>query len=179
MTVLENLLLGAYAPALRPARAETLESVLVMFPALRGRQSQLAHTLSGGEQQMVAIGRALMSRPRFIMLDEPFLGLSPRLVIQVGETMRRINAAGVTVLFTEQAIQQSLSIADRGYILESGRLALTGTSAELLANGAAAAGVHGTGRRHRDRRRRGQRATRIALRGSPSPHASRQCRGPQ
>ena len=134
MTVRENLLLGAYVPALRPARAETLESVLVMFPALRGRQSQLAHTLSGGEQQMVAIGRALMSRPRFIMLDEPFLGLAPRLVIQVGETMRRINAAGVTVLFTEQAIQQSLSIADRGYILESGRLALTGTSAELLAN---------------------------------------------
>jgi branched-chain amino acid transport system ATP-binding protein len=134
MTVLENLLLGAYVPAMRPARAEALESVLVMFPALRGRQSQLAHTLSGGEQQMVAIGRALMSRPRFIMLDEPFLGLSPRLVIQVGETMRRINAAGVTVLFTEQAIKQSLSIADRGYILESGRLALTGTSAELLAN---------------------------------------------
>ena len=134
MSVRENLLLGAYVPALRPARAETLESVLVMFPALRGRQPQLAHTLSGGEQQMVAIGRALMSRPRFIMLDEPFLGLAPRLVIQVGETMRRINAAGVTVLFTEQAIQQSLSIADRGYILESGRLALTGTSAELLAN---------------------------------------------
>jgi branched-chain amino acid transport system ATP-binding protein len=111
-----------------------LESVLAMFPALRDRQSQLAHTLSGGEQQMVAIGRALMSRRRFIMLDEPFLGLS-RLVLQVGETMRRINArGGGTVLFTEQAIQQSLSIADRGYILESGRLALSGTSADLLAN---------------------------------------------
>ena len=98
-------------------------------PAVAAR----AHAV-GGEQQMVAIGRALMSRPRFIMLDEPFLGLSPRLVIQVGETMRRINAAGVTVLFTEQAIQQSLSIAHRGYILESGRLALSGTSADLLAN---------------------------------------------
>jgi branched-chain amino acid transport system ATP-binding protein len=134
MTVLDNLLLGAYVPALRSARPEMLESVLAMFPLLRDRQSQLAHTLSGGEQQMVAIGRALMSRPRFIMFDEPFLGLSPRLVLQVGETMRQINAGGVTVLFTEQAIQQSLSIADRGYILESGRLALSGTRAELLAN---------------------------------------------
>jgi len=134
MTVLENLLLGGYEPSARSRRAESLERVFALFPILAERRRQLAYSLSGGEQQMVAIGRALMSRPRFIMLDEPFLGLAPRLVIQVGETMRRINAAGVTVLFTEQAIQQSLSIADRGYILESGRLALTGTSAELLAN---------------------------------------------
>jgi branched-chain amino acid transport system ATP-binding protein len=95
---------------------------------------QLAYTLSGGEQQMVAIGRALMSAPRFIMLDEPFLGLSPRLVLEVSETLQRINAEGVTVLFTEQAIQQSLAISHRGYILESGRLALSGTREALLAN---------------------------------------------
>jgi branched-chain amino acid transport system ATP-binding protein len=134
MTVQENLLLGAYLPALRPARGAALERVFAMFPVLRDRRRQLASTLSGGEQQMVAIGRALMSRPRFVMLDEPFLGLSPRLVLEVSETIQRIAAEGVTVLFTEQAIQQSLSIAHRGYILESGRLALTGTSGELLAN---------------------------------------------
>ena len=134
MTVQENLLLGAYLPALRPARGAALERVFAMFPVLRDRRRQLASTLSGGEQQMVAIGRALMSRPRFIMLDEPFLGLSPRLVREVAATIQRIAAEGVTVLFTEQAIQQSLSISHRGYILESGRLALSGTSGELLAN---------------------------------------------
>ena len=105
-----------------------------MFPVLRERRGQLASTLSVGEQQMVAIGRALMSRPRFIILDEPFLGLSPRLVREVAATIQRIAAEGVTVLFTEQAIQQSLAISHRGYILESWRLALSGTSEELLAN---------------------------------------------
>jgi branched-chain amino acid transport system ATP-binding protein len=134
MTVLENLLLGGYQPSARADRAESLERVFALFPILAERRRQLAYSLSGGEQQMVAIGRALMSRPRFIMLDEPFLGLAPRLVRDVSDTIRRINQDGMTVLFTEQAIQQSLSISHRGYVLESGRLALTGTSAELLAN---------------------------------------------
>ena len=134
MTVLENLLLGGYEPSARAGRRESLERVFALFPILAERRRQLAYSLSGGEQQIVAIGRALMSQPRFIMLDEPFLGLAPRLVRDVSETIQRINADGVTVLFTEQAIQQSLSISHRGYILESGRLALTGTSAELRAN---------------------------------------------
>jgi branched-chain amino acid transport system ATP-binding protein len=135
MTVLENLLLGGYEPSARAGRTESLERVFALFPILAERRRQLAHSISGGEQQMVAIGRALMSRPRCIMLDEPFLGLAPRLVRDVSDTIRRINQDdGMTVLFTEQAIQQSLSISHRGYVLESGRLALTGTSAELLAN---------------------------------------------
>lgn len=134
MTVLENLLLGSYEPSARASRQDSLERVFALFPILAQRRRQLAYSLSGGEQQMVAIGRALMSRARFIMLDEPFLGLAPRLAREVSDTIQHINADGVTVLFTEQAIQQSLSISHRGYILESGRLALTGTSAELLAN---------------------------------------------
>jgi branched-chain amino acid transport system ATP-binding protein len=134
MTVLENLQLGAYLPALRGGRSARLEEVYTLFPILRQRRHQLASTLSGGEQQQVSIARALMGRPKFLMLDEPFLGLSPKLVELICDTIQRINRAGVTVLFSEQAIQLSLKISDRGYILESGRLAMGGKSRDMLAD---------------------------------------------
>ena len=132
LTVRDNLLLGAHHPAARRERAATLAHVERLFPLLHERRHQLAHTLSGGEQQMVAIARGLMARPRLLMIDEPFLGLAPRVVQEIGAVIRRIHGEGVAVLFVEQNVELALTLAHRGYVLESGRLILDGPSAELL-----------------------------------------------
>jgi branched-chain amino acid transport system ATP-binding protein len=132
MTVTENLLLGAHATRARGERARTLEYVYALFPALADRRTQLAGSLSGGEQQMCAIGRALMARPRLLMLDEPTLGLAPVLVAKIFETVRAINADGVTVLLVEQNVRQALTLAHRACVLESGRLVLQGAARALL-----------------------------------------------
>ena len=133
LTVLDNVLLGAHNPRARSARAETLARVEALFPVVRARRAQLAHTLSGGEQQMVAIARGLMARPRLLMIDEPFLGLAPRIVQEIGELVRRIHdEEGIGVVFIEQNVELALRLADRGYVLESGRTILSGPSAELL-----------------------------------------------
>jgi len=132
MTVLENLELGAYSRGSRARRRETLAWVLSLFPRLGERRAQLAGTLSGGEQQMLAIGRGLMSRPRLLMLDEPSLGLAPILVREVFRIVREINGGGVTVLLVEQNVRQALEIAHRGYVLETGRIVRSGSSADLL-----------------------------------------------
>ena len=132
LTVRQNLLLGAYHPAAKPHRAESLAAVEGLFPRLRERHEQLARTLSGGEQQMVAIARGLMSRPRLLLVDEPTLGLAPRVVADILEVLRRINREqGVTVVFIEQNVELALSIAHRGYVLESGRLLLGGAADTL------------------------------------------------
>jgi branched-chain amino acid transport system ATP-binding protein len=133
LTVLDNVLLGAHNPLARPHRAQTLAQVEALFPVVRARRAQLAHTLSGGEQQMVAIARGLMARPRLLMIDEPFLGLAPQVVQEIGRLVRRIrDEQGITVVFIEQNVELALRLADRGYVLESGRTILTGPSAELL-----------------------------------------------
>ena len=132
MTVTENLLLGAHTPHARAARETTLTYVHTLFPVLHDRRTQLAGSLSGGEQQMCAIGRALMARPKLLMLDEPTLGLAPVLVGRIFETVRKINADGVTVLIVEQNVRQALGLADRAAVLESGKLVLEGAARELL-----------------------------------------------
>jgi branched-chain amino acid transport system ATP-binding protein len=132
MTVRENLLLGAHAEHARAAAVTTLDYVYSLFPVLRERGVQLAGSLSGGEQQMCAIGRALMSRPRLLMLDEPTLGLAPVLVSRIFDTVKAINADGVTILLVEQNVRQALTIAHRAFVLESGKLVLAGPGRELL-----------------------------------------------
>jgi branched-chain amino acid transport system ATP-binding protein len=133
LTVLDNVVLGAHNPAARPHRDETLMLVRRLFPVITERQGQLAHTLSGGEQQMVAIARGLMARPRLLMIDEPFLGLAPMVVQEIGGLIRRVrDEQGLSIVFIEQNVELALRLADRGYIMESGRTILTGPSAELL-----------------------------------------------
>ena len=131
LTVGENLELGAYRRRDRPAIQQDLERVLTMFPVLAERRRQLAGTLSGGEQQMLAIARGLMARPKLLLLDEPSLGLAPKLVSAIFETITRINREGVTLLLVEQNAYLALQIAHRGYVLETGRIVLTDTAARL------------------------------------------------
>jgi branched-chain amino acid transport system ATP-binding protein len=134
LSVLENLEVGALLPRARPAASRTLEAVFTMFPRLQERSAQLAGTLSGGEQQMLAIGRCLMGAPRLIMFDEPSMGLAPTVVHEVLQVIRQLHDGGMTVLLVEQNVAVSLKLADRAYVLESGRVVLSGAGAELLAD---------------------------------------------
>jgi branched-chain amino acid transport system ATP-binding protein len=145
LTVRENLALGAYARRARPAAAANLELVHRLFPRLWERSRQVVRTMSGGEQQMVAIGRALMSAPVILMLDEPSLGLSPLLCQQLFRTLGVIRASGIGVLLVEQNARQSLQIADRGLLLETGRIVGRGSAAELRADPAVQRAYLGTG----------------------------------
>ncbi len=133
MTVEENLEMGAYTQP-KSSVAPGVADVYKRFPRLEERRSQVAGTLSGGEQQMLAMGRALMSRPKLLMLDEPSMGLAPLLVEQIFEIIRELHAAGTTILLVEQNAQAALSVADRAYVLETGRVSLSGTGAELMAS---------------------------------------------
>ena len=133
MTVEENLQMGAYTRS-GAGIDQDLENVYTHFPRLMERRRQIAGTLSGGEQQMLAMGRALMSRPKLLMLDEPSMGLAPILVEQIFEIIRTLHKAGTTILLVEQNAQAALSIADRGYVLETGRIVTSGTGQELLAS---------------------------------------------
>jgi len=131
LSVLQNLLLGAWHEKAKMARAESLGKIYQIFPRLESRPDQLAHTMSGGEQQMLAIARGLMGLPRLLMVDEPFLGLSPLVVQDLIEIFSNIVGEGISILFVEQNVRLALSMADRGYVLESGRLVIAGDSADL------------------------------------------------
>jgi branched-chain amino acid transport system ATP-binding protein len=134
LAVEENLLLGAYILSDPHRIRENLDFVYALFPRLKERRLQPASTLSGGEQQMVAIGRGLMSRPRILMLDEPSLGLAPKLVDEVLDTVRRLKQQGMTILLVEQNVREALDLADRGYVIQTGRMVGEGTGKELLAS---------------------------------------------
>ena len=133
MTVLENLELGSYLPAAKARRRESLEQVLALFPMLKEKLSSPAGELSGGQQQMVAIARAMMARPRLLLLDEPSLGLSPLIVEDMFGAIRRINAEGMSVLLVEQNVAMAMHVSTRAYVLEEGRIVAEGAPAELLA----------------------------------------------
>ncbi len=134
MTVRDNLEVGAYNRRAAPHLHRTLEEVYTLLPRLAERQAQIAMTLSGGEQQMVAIGRGLMAKPKLLLLDEPSLGLAPILIKSIFETVRKIADQGTTVLLVEQDVHHSLSLSDRGYVLEHGRIVMEGPAGELLAD---------------------------------------------
>ncbi len=134
MTVEENMLLGAYTIKDKKQVKESKEQMYQIFPVLRKKEKALAQTLSGGEQQMLVIGRSLMSNPELLILDEPSLGLAPIIVAKLLDTLRQINEEGVSVLLVEQNIRDSLNIADRGYVLEEGKIIIEGTGRELLSN---------------------------------------------
>ena len=134
MTVVENLRMGSFVKATRKDRERNMDRVFSLFPRLAERRGQLGGTMSGGEQQMLAIGRGLMGNPKLLLLDEPSLGLSPLLVRNIFEIIKEINKQGTTILLVEQNVYQSLHISTRAYVLETGRVVLSGTGAELLGN---------------------------------------------
>jgi branched-chain amino acid transport system ATP-binding protein len=134
MSVLENLELGSYMAEAKKQRNETLNWVFSIFPVLKERRKQLSGTLSGGEQQMVAVGRGLMARPKLLMLDEPSLGLAPLLVREVFKVMERVNSEGVTILLVEQNVKHTLNVATHAYVLENGRIVMEGKGIDLLNN---------------------------------------------
>jgi len=134
LTVFQNLLLGAWHQKDKETRQESLSKIYKIFPKLEMRSGQLAHTMSGGEQQMLAIARGLMGLPRLLMVDEPFLGLSPIVVRDLIGVFRKIVNQGISILFVEQNVRLALSMADRGYVLESGRLVISGNSEDLIDN---------------------------------------------
>ena len=134
LTVRENLELGAYGKAARRHLSDSLERVYELFPVVKERSRQVVGSMSGGEQQMVAIARALMTRPRLLMFDEPSLGLAPVVVAQVFDTIQRLHAEGLTILLVEQNLKKALEMADRGYVVETGSISIQGTAADLLAD---------------------------------------------